>query len=358
MNILKKDLEYINDKFTEKNKLHGTTILITGCGGFLGYYFLQYFAHFFESLGISKIIGLDNFLISKPLWINKIASNCSNMQIELFDVITDDFRLVKGIENVDYVIHMASIASPTFYRQYPIETMDANVIGLRKLLEFFKGRIRGFLFFSSSEIYGDPEHDCIPTKEDYSGRVACIGPRACYDESKRYGETICYNFAKKYSMPISIVRPFNNYGPGMNIEDKRVPADFAKALYENRDIEIYSNGFPTRTFCYVADAIVGYMKALLYGRFDVFNIGMDKPELTVIDLANIYSDIGKNIFGRKNSIKFAISRDNNYLTDNPSRRCPDISKARQLLNFVPEINVENGIEKYLNFIKQNKGELP
>ena len=121
--------------------------------------------------------------------------------------------------------------------------MDANVIGLRKLLDYYKEKpIKSFLFFSSSEVYGDPDPNRIPLEEDYRGNVATIGPRACYDEAKRFGETMSYLFAEKYNLPIKIVRPFNNYGPGMNLNDKRVPADFAKAVFENRDIEIFSDG--------------------------------------------------------------------------------------------------------------------
>ena len=149
------------------------------------------------------------------------------------------------------------------------------------------------IFFSSSEIYGDPDAAHIPTKEDYRGYVNTIGPRACYDESKRFGETICYEYAKEYNLPITLVRPFNNYGPGMKLGDKRVPADFASAVMNNEDIVILSDGKPTRTFCYIADAITGYLKVLLHGSFDVFNIGIDKPEISILELANIYAQRGK-----------------------------------------------------------------
>ena len=124
---------------------------------------------------------------------------------------------------------MASIASPMFYRKYPIETLDANIWGLRRLLDYYMEKeMKGFLFYSSSELYGDPAPEAVPTSEDYNGNVCATGPRACYDESKRFGETMCMLFAQQYGMPIGVVRPFNNYGPGMKINDKRVPADFAK----------------------------------------------------------------------------------------------------------------------------------
>lgn len=193
----------------------------------------------------------------------------------------------------------------------------------------------------------------IPTSEDYRGNVACIGPRACYDESKRVGETLCYLFAEKYNMPIRLVRPFNNYGPGMKLNDKRVPADFAKAILENRDIVMFSDGTPTRTFCYISDAVTGYLKALLYNRFDVFNIGIDEPEISIYTLAQFYQRAGQEIFGYTGELKFETSKDINYLKDNPNRRCPDITKARNLLGYNPLVHVEDGVRYFLEYIRES-----
>lgn len=248
---------------------------------------------------------------------------------------------------------MASIASPVFYRKYPIETIEANIWGLKRLLEEYKNEsLKGFLFFSSSEIYGDPSPENIPTPETYRGNVATIGPRACYDESKRFGETICYEYSKVCKIPISLVRPFNNYGPGMKLDDKRVPADFAKAIANNDDIVILSDGRPTRTYCYVADAVSGYLKALLHGEFDVFNIGIDKPEIEVLRLAEIYQEAGKEIFGYQGKIRYMASNEKAYLTDNPNRRCPIIDKAVSKLQYDPRIYVDEGVRRFLQYIKE------
>ena len=201
-------------------------------------------------------------MLGQPEWIKKIAKN-DIIDLHKFDIIIDNIQDIKFSDQVNLIIHMASIASPTFYRKYPIETLDANIWGLRSLFDYYKDKnIKGFLFFSSSEIYVDPTPENIPTSEEYNGNVSATGPRACYDESKRFGETMCRLFSEKYNMPIGVVRPFNNYGPGMKINDKRVPADFANAVYNNKNITILSDGRPTRTFCYVADAIVGYLKIL------------------------------------------------------------------------------------------------
>jgi len=352
--VLQEDMVNIYNALTEqeKDKLRHATILITGCGGFLGYYFMHFFSHFSEELQLKRIIGLDNFLTGTKDWLDSLVeSNPEKVELRNYDVITDTLEDLPSGAEADLVIHLASIASPTYYRIYPLETVDANITGLRKLLEFYKDKeIRGFLFFSSSEIYGDPFPEFIPTKEDYRGNVATIGPRACYDEAKRFGETLCYLFAQKYNMPIGIARPFNNYGPGMSINDKRLPADFAKAVVEGRDLEILSDGTPTRTFCYISDAITGYLKVLLHGTFDVFNIGMDKPEMSVKEFAELFNKKGKEIFDYQGKISFQVSQDQEYLTDNPNRRCPDISKAKKLLGYEPKVKVEDGIERYLKFL--------
>jgi UDP-glucuronate decarboxylase len=337
----------------EKAKLQNAVILITGACGFLGYYFLRFFQHLGHELGIKKIIVLDNFMLGKPVWLDSFFSD-EKFFIKQFNVISDDVSGIPHAAEADFIIHMASIASPIFYRKYPIETLDANIWGLRHLLDFYKEKqIKGFLFFSSSEIYGNPDPGFVPTNEEYYGYVSVTGPRACYDESKRFGETMCMLFAGQYKMPIGVARPFNNYGPGMKLNDKRVPADFALAVYEGRDIEILSDGLPTRTFCYIADAIAGYLKILLHGKYDYFNIGIEKPEITIAELAETYVNAGRELFDYKGNVKYAVSGDRHYLTNNPQRRCPDVSKAEKLLGYKPNVFVDDGVKRFLRFIKEN-----
>jgi UDP-glucuronate decarboxylase len=344
----------------EKNKLKDSCILITGAGGFLGYYFLHFFKETAAELGIKQIIALDNYMLGKPAWIHSFDDD-NRFIIKQFNIINDDIAAIANgpatAGSANFVIHLASIASPVFYRKFPLETVDANIWGLRRLLDFYKEKnIQGLLFFSSSEIYGNPGSKAVPTNEEYYGYVSATGPRSCYDESKRFGETLCMLFAGQYGMPIGVTRPFNNYGPGMRLNDKRVPADFALAVREGRDISILSDGSPTRTFCYVADAIAGYLKILLHGRYDYFNIGIENPEITIRDLAEYYVKAGQNIFGYKGSVIFAASEDKQYLVNNPQRRCPDISKARQILGYNPTIPVDEGIHRFLRFIKESPKE--
>ncbi|AGI47100.1 Nucleoside-diphosphate-sugar epimerase [Thermoplasmatales archaeon BRNA1] len=351
---LKADLEYTLGRLSkeEQEKMQNKTVLITGCAGFLGFYFMHFFREFGDKLAVKKVIALDNFMLGTPDWLKEFEKD-NRFIIRKFDIIKDRIESIEEAKDANYIIHMASIASPTFYRQYPIETLDANIWGLRNLFDYYVDKkVDGFLFFSSSEIYGDPVPEAVPTSEDYFGNVSCTGPRSCYDESKRFGETMCMLFAQKYGMPIAVVRPFNNYGPGMRLGDKRVPADFLKNVIEGKDIVILSNGSPTRTFCYVADSVAGYLKSLLHGEYDYFNIGVESPEISMTQLAEIYKEAGKEIFDYNGEVKYATSEDRQYLTNNPQRRCPNISKARKILDYNPTIKVDEGVRRFMRYMKE------
>ena len=357
--IVYQDLSYILENLNhELNKLSGRKILITGGAGFLGYYLTKTIIFWNEQNQNKNSIKLtiyDNFIRGMPSWLKNLNDQ-ENIKIEKYDVInplnqSDDFQ---------YIIHAASIASPIFYRKNPIKTMDANINGLRNLLDFciYKKKqaipIEGFLFFSTSEIYGDPDLKNIPTPEDYRGSVSCTGPRACYDESKRYGETLCVNFAQQYDLPIRIARPFNNYGPGLKITDRRAFPDFARNILNDEDIVLLSDGSPTRTFCYVADAIIGYFKILTLGQNgEPYNIGVTSPEISIKELATRVIKISQDLFGYKGKLVMKISDDKEYLTDNPNRRCPIIDKAKKHLNYEPKIDLDEGLKRSLLWYRDN-----
>jgi nucleoside-diphosphate-sugar epimerase len=261
----------------------------------------------------------------------------------------------------DYILHGASIASPTYYRRHPAQTMDGNVNGLRNLLEYAVRRaeqrdpIRGLLFWSSSEIYGDPDPAHIPTPEDYRGYVSCTGPRACYDESKRYGETLCVVFARQYGIPTRIARPFNNYGPGLKITDGRVIPDFCRAILEGRDIVMLSDGTPRRTFCYATDAVAGYYKVLTRGGDgEPYNIGIETPEITMRDLADRLAAIARDLWGYSGRVVTGTTSDSDYLVDNPNRRCPVIGKARRELAYEPRVTLDDGLRRTLIWYRGNR----
>jgi len=254
---------------------------------------------------------------------------------------TRDITQKNAIPPVDFIIHAASIASPIFYRKHPIETMDANVMGLRHLLDAAMARpVESFLFFSTSEIYGDPDSASIPTPETYRGNVSCTGPRSCYDESKRYGETLCVNFCKIHRVPVKIVRPFNNYGPGLKISDRRVLPDLFRDALAGRNLVLLSDGLATRTFCYISDAMNGYLRALLSPHEgEPFNIGADQPEISMRDLAAMVIQVT----GRPLCVEHRQSDDPKYLTDNPQRRCPSLEKSRRLLAYEPRVSLQAGL---------------
>jgi nucleoside-diphosphate-sugar epimerase len=232
--------------------------------------------------------------------------------------------------------------------------MDANIDGLRRLLDYARARIDaghafdGFIFYSSSEIYGDPAPEAIPTPEDYRGNVSCTGPRACYDESKRYGETLCVIYARYYGVPVKQVRPFNNYGPGLKISDRRVIPDFVRDVVNARNIVLLSDGKPMRTFCYVADAVCGYYKALVRGRpGEPYNVGIDRPEISMRDLAERVVGCARELFGYAGRVVVNPPADADYLVDNPNRRCPDMTKSRTELGYDPSILIDEGLRRSL-----------
>jgi len=359
--ICNRDLDYIAGHLKEEfSCLAGGNLLITGGAGFLGHYLVQSVLYWNRRTGGRRPIRLtiyDNYARGIPAWLRKIESD-ETLTIEKYDITRP---LPEKMGDFPYVIHAASIASPTFYRQHPIETMDANVNGLRSLLEYFKGRkesgkpVAGFLFFSSSEIYGDPSPENIPTPESYRGNVSCTGPRACYDEAKRYGETLCVNFARQYELPIRAVRPFNNYGPGLKISDRRVIPDFARDVMAGRDIVMLSDGAPRRTFCYVADAVIGYYKALVRGgNGEAYNIGVESPEISIAELAEQIVSIARPLFNYRGRVVHQSSPDRDYLVDNPSRRCPVIDKARTELGYNPSITLEEGLARSLIWYHHNR----
>ena len=340
-------------------RMSGKKLLITGGAGFLGYYLVQAPLYWNEKNADKPPIDVtvyDNFMRGCPGWLTALESD-PNLTLVRHDIIDP---LPLQMPKFSFIIHAAGIASPIYYRRYPIKCMDANINGLRNLLDYSVASketetpVEAFMFYSSSEIYGDPTPENIPTPEDYRGNVSCTGPRACYDESKRYGETLCVNYAQQEKIQVTIARPFNNYGPGLKISDRRVLPDFARNVFAGKDIELLSDGSPMRTFCYSADAISGYYKVLLRGQTgEPYNIGTEKPEISVRDLANRVADIGQRLFGYHGSVVFQKSEDRAYLVDNPQRRCPNIDKARSHLDYDPQIDIDTGLERAMTWYFHN-----
>jgi nucleoside-diphosphate-sugar epimerase len=344
---------------TEFAAMAGQHLLITGGAGFLGYYLVQAALHAGKGGRHApiRVTVWDNFARGRPEWLDALASN-GQLDVQPYDLTQP---LPASMPAFDWIVHAAGIASPTYYRKKPLETMDANINGLRFMLDYCvaqgkKGKpVSGILFYSSSEIYGDPTPDAIPTPETYRGNVSCTGPRACYDESKRFGETLCVNFAKQHGVHVRVARPFNNYGPGLKITDGRVIPDFARNILNNQDIVMLSDGLAKRTYCYTADAVSGYFKVLVKGRDgEAYNVGVEHPEISVIDLAERAIALGRELFGYKGKVVRSVSADKEYLVDNPNRRCPIITKARTELGYDPKVIVDEGLKRSLLWYSGNR----
>ena len=359
--IVRQDLQYVCESLREEfSIMSGKNLLITGGAGFLGYYLVQSALHWNTLVDDSKKINVtvfDNYVRGVPTWLTKLKNN-PNLTLETKNMIEP---LPSSLGTFQFIIHAAGIASPKYYRLHPIETMDANINGLRNLLDYTKKQresahpVEGFLFYSSSEIYGDPTSENIPTPEEYRGYVSCTGPRSCYDESKRYGETLCVNFSQQYGAPVKIARPFNNYGPGLKITDTRVLPDFARNIFDGKDIVMFSDGTPTRTFCYSADAIIGYYKILVKGRpGESYNIGVEKPEIAIHEVALKMTNLARDLFGYKGKVIRGVSSEADYLVDNPNRRCPIISKARKELGYNPTILLDEGLRRTMLWYHDNQ----
>ena len=338
--FLSSDIDEIVERISGVAKdLSGKTVLLTGGRGFLGRYFVEVFDR------------LNKDVLDKPMTLivldNLITAGKEGAQIPKYDHI----KFIK--HNVihpfayegalDYVIHAAGIASPYYYRVYPIETMEVAINGTRNMLELAKKSSARFSFFSSSEIYGDPDAKHVPMQESYRGNVSCQGPRACYDESKRAGETLCYIYHTQNGTATNTIRPFNVYGPGMQETDYRVLPNFASRIKSGRPLHIYGDGTQTRTFCYVTDALVGFFKVFLKGvPGEAYNIGNPKPEVSMIDLAEALKTISSS------KIKYdIIEYPDSYPADEPMRRSPDIRKARVQLGFEPIVGFKEGLSRFL-----------
>ena len=324
----------------EVETLSGRRILIAGGGGFLGRYFLAIFDHLNDQVldEPCQICILDNFKVTNPTLVGTLGEWGETFAV---DICRDP--LPEG--HFDWIIHAAGIASPYYYRAYPLETLEVATVGTQRLLERAKQTHAKFLYFSSSEIYGDPDPTHVPTLESYRGNVSTLGPRACYDEGKRVGETYCYIYHDYYGVHTSIVRPFNVYGPGMQKSDYRVMPNFAAQIAAEKPLMIYGDGQQTRTFCYIVDAMIGFFRVLLKGvPGEVYNIGNPNPEVSMNDLAAAFAKISPNSVTVQ-----ATEYPDSYPADEPMRRCPDIRKASLQLDYDPQVGLEEGVRRFLEW---------
>lgn len=346
-NITGRDLKTIIESITEEAKaLEGKTILISGGSGFIGSYInaVLYLLNKKVFKNKCRVISIDNYITGSK------KNFLLNIKDKNFEFRDGDIRLpVNTNEKVDYFIHAAGLASPFYYKKYPLETIESAILGAKNLLELARiTKPISFLFFSSSEIYGDPDPNFVPTPETYAGHVSSVGPRACYDESKRLTETLCITYHQIYNIPVKIVRPFNVYGPGMKHIDYRVIPTFIYNGLTGKNLPVHDKGVQTRTFCYITDAITATFKVLTSGkRGEIYNIGNDKPEIGMFELAQIIAEmLGNGVKPKRKSYPLS------YPAGEPQRRCPDLTKIRNHLNYEPKVDLKTGLKQTISWFKQ------
>jgi nucleoside-diphosphate-sugar epimerase len=340
--IIKEDVEKITEDLASfKPRIKGKKFLITGCAGFLGSWLSDVICAM-----DGEVIGVENFISGSKENIEHLL-NAENFKLIERDVCEFDTE-----EKIDYILHMASIASPPLYQKYPVKTLDANVLGIKRMLELgLKNKIKGFMFGSTSEVYGKPHDEMIPTPEHFYGYVNSYGPRAMYDEGKRAGEAYCYAYFLEHNLPVRIARIFNTYGPRLDIKSTslygRVLIKFIhQALYDDQ-ITIYGDGKQTRAFCYVSDTIEGLIKLLLTEGLngEVMNIG-NNEETSILALAKLIHRLTNS------KAEFSFNHPPQYdIRDDPKRRCPDISRAKEKIGFNPRISLEEGLIKTIEWYK-------
>ena len=341
-NFYKNDISEIISGIRDcKKKLKNQKILLVGANGFLGKYFTEVFKELIDKDKIKfKLDCYDNFISSK----NNPDIPKNHNYIKFYK---KDISKIIIKKKYDKIIFLAGIARPFIYKKYPLETLSVSYNGLENLLKHSLKYKTELVFFSSSEIYGNPDKKNIPTKETYYGNVNSCGPRSCYDEGKRVGETLCYIYKNYFNSKIKIIRPFNVFGPLMNKKDYRVIPNIINKINNNQKILIHGSGRQTRTFCYITDAMVGFLRVILFGKFgEIYNIGNQFNEISMIKLVKIFDKLLK----KKNKFKL-IDYPKNYPADEPMRRCPNINKAIQDTKYYPKVSVKEGVYRVLKYNK-------
>lgn len=306
--------------------------LITGGAGFIGSHLCEYFLR----LG-HEVICMDNLLTGD-------VSNIAHINNQNFLFIKHDVTNYIYVEGqLDYLLHFASPASPIDYEKLPIQTLKVGSLGTHKALGLAKEKKATFLLASTSEVYGDPL--VHPQSEEYWGNVNPIGPRGVYDEAKRFAEAMTMAYHRVHGVNTRIIRIFNTYGPRMRLEDGRAIPSFVTQALRGEDISVFGDGSQTRSFCFVSDLVEGIYRVLMAGDTKPVNLG-NPQELTIFELAQLIIQLT----GSRSKVVFTP-----LPQDDPKRRQPDISRARQLCGWEPKVEFTTGLEDTIAYFRQKLG---
>jgi len=305
------------------------SILVAGGAGFVG-------SHLVDRL--LRRSDVDLLLVVDNLWTGRIE-NLSHVRDPRFFFEPCDVEAVRSHRLFDEIYHLASPASPPWYMAEPERTITANLVGAMRLRELLKKGGR-FCYTSSSEVYGDPQ--VHPQTEDYWGHVNPLGPRSCYDEGKRVAESLCMNYHLAHGVEVRIIRIFNTYGPRMAQDDGRVISNFITQALRNQPLTIYGDGKQTRSFCYVDDLIEGMIRMMNQDR-EIGPVNLGNPvENSMIELATKVLEIT----GSQSELKHV-----ELPADDPKQRCPNITRARQLLDWSPQVDLNTGLQRAIQFYR-------
>jgi len=312
------------------HRLHGKLAVLSGAAGFIG----SHLADRLLAAGCS-VIGLDNLITGSENNLRHLIGNSS------FRWLRHDVTQPLDLETpVDFVLHLASPASPRDYQAHPIETLDAGSLGTRRLLELASRHNARFLLASTSECYGDPA--VHPQVETYWGNVNPVGPRSCYDEAKRFAEALTTAWGGSRSLSTGIARIFNTYGPRMKPNDGRVVPEFVGAALAGQPIPMFGDGSQTRSFCYVSDLVEGLCRLLVSDETTPVNLG-NPQEIAIADFAAIIQEMT----GSRTDFAYLPLPD-----EDPVQRRPDISKAQRVLGWSPAVSLEDGLRETVDWFRQ------
>jgi len=309
---------------------HGRRFLVAGGAGFIGSHLIARLLH-----DGHEVIAVDNFITGD--WRNLAEF----LHHDRFTFLAHDVvRPLNALPALDWILHFASPASPPKYQKYPVQTMRSNAEGTFHLLNLAHAHGAGFLLASTSEVYGDPaEH---PQTEQYWGHVNPVGPRAVYDEGKRYAESMTTTYHENYGVPVRIIRIFNTYGPRMQHDDGRVVVNFIRQALANQPLTVYGDGTQTRSFQFIDDLVEGVLRVLEIDHCSPINLG-NPVEHTVGELAQVVREVTRSR---------SMVEHRPLPTDDPRRRLPDISLARRLMDWQPRVSLREGLAAMVEHVRE------